>query len=232
MAPSASEASPILVSPAEPTAIRALGFSSRLPEEEYGADLLWMGYGGLYGVQRKELRDLIASVHDGRLQQELPLLRPDPENGRLRQSWLLVEGHPTWSADGFLLDRHRWTFEQHHNLLRSVQSEFGVFVAEVGSVRETVMWIRSLEASSQKEVHDGLLTRPFPTDQFGRHTERAWKLHLLQGFPRLGAVRAGAILDANAGQVPLRWTKDEQWLREVPGIGKKIAGELMRALGE
>lgn len=61
----------ILVSPAEHAPkLLALGKVSGVPER-FGADFWWIGVGAKkWGVQRKELRDFVASAEDGRLARE------------------------------------------------------------------------------------------------------------------------------------------------------------------
>ena len=56
----------MLISPSEPAAIRALGTTCDIPER-HGCDVLFVAHGGYWGVQRKELKDFVASVNDDRL---------------------------------------------------------------------------------------------------------------------------------------------------------------------
>lgn len=59
---------------------------------------------------------------------------------------------------------------------------------------------------------------------------RAWGVQLLQSFPLVGPVVAGALWDHFDG-LPLRWTCTAEELSAVRGIGPVRAGRLLDALG-
>src|SRR3990167_6796497 len=97
-----------------------------------GADVLIATRLGLVGVQRKEVRDLVASVKGERLAKELGQMQ------HLDLAVLVVEGEPRWTADGQLLDDHvRWTRRQHHGTLLSIQAA-GVWLATTRDQQGTV----------------------------------------------------------------------------------------------
>ena len=135
----------LLVSPTERRLLRLLGergLSSSLPER-FGADILVFTPRGRLGIQRKEFpSDLFASLGDSRLTRELALMQG------LEFKWLIVEGTPTYTSDGYLMDENysRWTRTKVRNLLRSVEIQQGVHVEGSASTAELgagpTRWIR------------------------------------------------------------------------------------------
>src|SRR5262245_33572705 len=60
----------MLISPSESPAFRALG-TSTWRAEDWGADAVWVARKRVWACQRKSLKDLVASVDDGRLAKEM-----------------------------------------------------------------------------------------------------------------------------------------------------------------
>lgn len=220
----------MLVAPSEPPRLKRLGESSSVPER-YGADFLWTmpkaegdGTRGLVGVQRKEWKDLLVSVADGRLQKEVAQMT------MLRLAVLIVEGSPSWTIDGQMTSRYhqRWSRPAFRNLLRSVAAE-GIQVEMTDGMDDTAAAIESLWHWTQTE-HKTLRTRPkSKTDGWGHRESSAWQSHLLQGMPGMGATRAEAFVK-HFGGVPLAWTVGVKEMMEVDGIGKKTAETLWNLL--
>ena len=105
----------MLISSTEPPALVACGTSSQLPER-YGVDILFAHHGGFSGVQRKEWKDFLASMSDGRLAEQTSRMQ------KLTHSMVVIEGWGRFSDDGVLLDRFnsRVTLAQVRGLLWSV----------------------------------------------------------------------------------------------------------------
>lgn len=213
----------MLVSPTEPKLLRTLGKTSLVPES-YGVDFLFTSpVFGLVGVQRKEIKDLVASVNDGRLAKELAQMKA------LGQAMIVIEGKPQWSNDGSMITSFsRWTIAQHLGTMWSMQLA-GYWIATSASVDETSVLLSLFGRWIEKSRHVGLVSRPKPKDEFGRAGNRDWGIHLLQSFQGIGAEVAGRIYDHFDG-VPLRWTVSEMDLLDVEGIGKTRAKSLMRSL--
>ncbi|HXA30940.1 MAG TPA: ERCC4 domain-containing protein [Acidimicrobiales bacterium] len=215
----------MLISPAEPSSIRALGtVSSRC--EERGVDILLPAYNlGPVGVQRKEISDLLASVYDGRLSREIAQM------AQLRVKVLLIEGRIRWTTDGFLLSSNRsWTRSQHDGLIWSAQLQ-GVWIASSSDLDDTIQWLQRFSRWCLKRTHTGLLGRVGPkAGEWGQVGSQEWAMHLLQGFNALGPERAERIYE-HFGTVPLAWTVTEKDLCEVESIGPKTAQKLIEALG-
>lgn len=213
-----------MVAPTEPRIIRSLGNVSSVPER-HGADILFPANGGLVAVQRKELSDLIASVHDGRLGKELQQMKSGIAVGIL-----VVEGRPRWSSDGVLLRDYGmpWTRQAHRNLLYSVQAN-GVWVEATDDANDTVVAVLNLHEYLKKNRHSSLLRRPGPVSPWGKASNQEWAAHLLQGFDGVGPELAARIVE-KFGRPPLAWTCVEDELREIKGLGPKKAAGLLAAL--
>lgn len=213
--------SELLVAPTEPPILRALGTVSLLTER-HGVDYLWPTPHGLAGVQRKEYKDLFASVTDGRLAREVDQMC------RLSCAALVVEGQIPWTRDGLLADR-RWTRKQYRGLLWSVQQK-GVWVMTSSDHADTAEVIEGFAEWTCKERHTALEGRGgAPRDVWGKRSPKAIKLWVLQAIPQVGPQLAERIVD-HFGGVPLKMTCTAEELMEVPGIGRKKAEGLIRAL--
>lgn len=215
----------IFVAPTEPPKLKGLGKSSSTPEK-YGVDFLIPVKGlGLAGIQRKEIKDFIASVHDGRLNKELAQMHA------LKLRVLLIEGRLKWTRDGELVvsDYTRISRRQFRGLLWSARL-LGAWVDFTTTLQETHDYIGEFGRWASKDDHSSLLRRPGPKpDAWGRVTNEAWGIHILTSFPGIGTETARNIV-RHFGSVPLGWQVTESELMEVKGIGKGRARKLMEAL--
>lgn len=220
-----------LLSPTEPGLKSELGdraIISPIPET-YGADCFTAVVGrGRIVAQRKTCPyDLLASVTDGRIAEKLPKLL------RAEYRFWIVEGWPSFTADGHLMLSHttRWTKQQIRNLLRSLWFTYGIVVERTDSVQDTATALMEIEDWFRKTVHRSLLTRPkmMVEDTWGNSSKRDFARYLLQTFTGVGVGRAEAIFD-HFGKVPLSWTVSEEELTEVQGIGGKLAKSLKQQL--
>lgn len=212
------------VAPTERPPISDLGISS-LETEEHGVDILWEGLGGKWGVQRKAVPDLIASVRDGRLGQELVQM------GQLVQACVVVEGRTQWTRDGVLLGQYgSWTITQHRGVLCSIQ-QAGAWVLTSADASDTCSVVRQLAERSIREKPSSLLSGKGMSakDEWGRTTGRSYAIRMMSTWPGVSVVLAARIFD-HFGRVPVKWDVTETELREVEGIGKGKAGELMKLL--
>ena len=217
----------MLISPTEPKQFHAIGTVSSTPER-YGADFLILGHKQRVGVQRKQFPDdLLASLTDGRLYDQLPRLSD------LDRALLVIEGHGQWTEDGELIGNkyQRMNISQFYGLLYTIMFEFGVPSIWVGSMRDTIEVLVSLEAWSKKKKHKALTQRPGPSKStWGSTSEQHFAQHILQGFPGVGPELAGRIVEKFEG-VPLTWTHSVDELMEVEGLGKVKAKTMYDALG-
>lgn len=211
----------MLISPTEPRPFHVLGSLSSVPER-YGVDFMWVSRVGKVGVQRKEIKDLVASLQDGRLGKELGQM------GSLDLAVLIIEGRPQWSRDGYLLDVRSFTKGQYYGVQFSVQMQ-GVWCLQTADHMSTVETLTYLETWLSKPKHGELKGRPKVSGEWGTANNREWGIHFLQGFPSIGTDVAGRIYD-HFGGVPIGWMVTEDELQEVKGVGKGRAEKMVKAL--
>jgi len=213
----------MIVAPTEPPALRKLGTVSMAPER-YGCDLLFAARGRWFGVQRKEFKDLLASMRDGRIGQQVAMM------DGLEQAMVVIEGwgQAKWGEDGELLDGYaRVTKGQLRALLWSVRDR-GIWVDYTDGLQDTIQLVTAFEAWCKKAEHKSLSARPGPAGTWGKATNRDWQMHLLQGLPGVGVELAGRILDEVG--MPLGWTVEEGELGKVRGLGKGKIEKMMAAV--
>lgn len=213
----------MFIAPTEPKELKAIGTVALLPET-YGVDVLFAARAQWFGVQRKELSDLIASVHDGRLGKEVSQMK------RLAQGMLLVEGRPQWTDDGELISNglgYRWTKAQHRGLLWSVRSK-GVWVDSTDNLRDTIAIVQMFESWMRKTKHVSLDRRPGPVSYYGKPDDHDYACHLVQGLPGVSETLAKRIVEKYG--VPFGWKISQDDLQSIQGIGKVKAAQLWAAL--
>lgn len=220
----------MLVSPAEPPALRALGEVSSVPETK-GADFLLFTANGIVGVQRKRYDDLVASIHDGRYQKEMGQL----SCADLHQAVVVIEGDFMWGVNGesLALKHARFKRASYHGIELSTQL-LGVWVVRTDNLTDTAAWLAQAEAWFSKADHTSLATRPKKQrDAWG---DARWHLFssLLQCFDGISVKTARSIYDkAKADGINLlAWQVDEAWFKTVDGVGSKRAAVLAGAFGK
>lgn len=215
----------MLISPTEPKRIQSLGKVSSIPER-HGADILIIEpeVRGLFGIQRKEVSDLLASIQDGRLGKEVSQMQ------RLAIRALIIEGKMSWTNDGELVrDYSSISRSGFRRLLYSIRAR-GVWVEWSDNLNDTVEVISDMERWASKAEHTSLLARPGPKSSgWGKITNKDWAVHILTSFPGIGVKTAQEIYRYFGG-VPLAWEADEHTLAQVPGIGKVRARSMTQAL--
>lgn len=220
----------LLISPTEPGPYKDLGRVSSLPET-YGVDVLFSGYDEengrcLCGVQRKRVPgDLLASIRDGRLAKELAQM------SRMGKALILLEGRILWTNDGRIVEAPNVTISGWFGIIWSLQFEHGVGVLHVETQEQAVAAIRAFAKWCQKKNHQSLVRRPKAPGAWGRPTHREWAQYFLQGLPGIGPQTAEEIY-RHFGGIPMRWSCRKKDLEMVPGVGKKRADEMWKALEE
>lgn len=217
----------MLVAPTEPPALRAIGRTS-MASERWGCDLAFTCRGGWYGIQRKEFADLIASMGDGRLGEQIAKM------DGLAQGLVVIEGlrHARWAADGALITGHghggRITRSSIEALLWSVRAR-GVWVDHTDDLAHTIRFVQSYERWVRKGEHRSLDQRPGPVTTWAKPTNRDWQRHMLQGLPGVGVELADRIIDKVGMPIGLKVTREE--LLAVEGVGPKKVDAIAACLG-
>lgn len=213
----------ILVSPTEPPALRALGKVSSTPES-FGCDLLLVSRQGKLGIQRKVFpADLIASLEDGRLSDQL-LKMAD-----LDRACLILIGYPKWTLEGELVWRNWsgrvWTFDSIHGALATAALETGVGTFWVRDEAEFVLLVQTLEKWNRREKHSTTRTRSRPKAKGWGISRELQQAHFLQGLPGVGPELAERIVREFDG-VPLQWSVGKGEMMQVHGVGKMKAEKM------
>lgn len=211
----------VLISPAEPEYLRGFGTVSSIPER-FGSDFYFAVGEESVGIQRKEIRDLISSLHDGRIAKELGQLKA------VDIPVIMIEGDWKWATSGTSLIVNGWSRAQFTGLLFSLQSQ-GLWVIHTETQTETIESVFALKKWLEKGTHSLARNRPKAESSWGKATSRDWGIHLLQSFEGVGVGVAEKIYDHFEG-VPLTWTTTIDGLMEVKGVGKKRAASLIEAL--
>lgn len=217
----------MLVSSTEPPAFHTLGERSTIPEK-YGVDFLWFkaggGQRGWCGVQRKEVKDLVASIADKRLAREVKQMRP------LVHAMLVVEGRWDVVGDVVTVGRTQARVALWDAVLWQVQQE-GVKVSWSANTVDTMKLVARFQQWTMKARHTALAdTRGgVKVNSWGKHTDEDFAVHLLCGLPGVGEKTARAVV-TKFGGVPWAWTVTEDELCQVDGIGPTTARRMMGAL--
>lgn len=160
--------------------------------ESFGCDLLFAANGRWAGVQRKEFKDLISSIRDGRLGEQIAKMS-DPG---LCYRMVVVEGSAKWTMAGDLVGKYSGgvTRQSLRKILWTARSN-GLWVDFTDSLDDTVRLLETFEEWCKKDVHRSLSGRPAVRSQWGTVNSRDYQIHLLQGLPGVGPELAANILD-------------------------------------
>ena len=171
--------------------------------------------GGRMLLERKRWTDLVASIVDGRLFHQACRLAASPLH-----AVLLLEGSEEDIAES------RMTREAIQGALVTVSLILGIPVLRSRDAEESAKLM--LYAGHQIGcVVSGAVTRP----GYRPKSKRRIQLHILQGLPTVGPVRAARLLD-RYGTVEAVIAADAEDLTCVPGIGKGTAKKIRWAVSE
>ncbi len=165
-------------------------------------------------VERKTIRDFVASLLDGRLFPQVARLAHSPY-----RSLLLIEG-PTPAS---LPDVHHHSVE---GALVSIATMWRIPVLHSSGPEQSARMLRFL-AEQVRGPHERILRR------FDRRPKRlaSRRLFLLQGLPGVGPALAQRLL-AHFGSIERIVTADAATLAEVPGIGGGKAARIRELVGD
>jgi len=165
-------------------------------------------------VERKTIRDLVASLIDGRLFPQVARLAHSPH-----RSLLLIEG-PTPSS---LPDVHHHSVE---GALVSIAAMWRLPVLHSSDSQQSARMLRFL-ADQMRGPHDRVLRR------FDRKPKRlaSRRLFLLQALPGVGPALAHRLLH-HFGSIERIVTVDAATLAGVRGIGARTAARIRELVGD
>ena len=212
----------ILISPSEPAELRsALKATNSALCEQLGADILAPTDKGLVGLQRKTVSDFIASLEDGRLAREIPLLTCG-----VTFPMLLLEGGFTFIDDHLCLNGRftRYTKQGVNNLMRSLNYVNGIAIERSVNLAETPSVVNELIAFMGKE-HKSLLKRPKLQGAWGRPSAHEALGYFYQGLPGVGVVLSQSLMKAYPSPSSLTSASFDN-LKALPQIGKQRAEKI------
>lgn len=215
----------MLVSSTEPKGFHALGKLSTIPEV-WGVDFLWWvpRIKSYAGVQRKEVKDFIASAQDGRLVKEVAQMQ------ELGMAWLVLEGEVQWFNGAVVVNQWCQMPREHYLGVMLAVQQAGIRMLQSESIPATVEVVRWLEGYSRKERHTALTAKPSPpVNKWGGRGSRDYGLWILQSLSGVGPELAGRIYD-HFGEVPMKWTVGVEELMKVKGVGREKAKAMLKAL--
>lgn len=212
------------VSPTEPAELRERADVVSMHPETFGVDILVHGLAHSVGVQRKTISDLIASLQDGRLAEQVMKM------GRLNVAIVLLEGKFNWTHDGHLVSNgwgERLTEVAFKKIKLSVLAS-GVHIDHSTGLHDTLKWIESAMTWCDNSEHSTL--QPKGRDVRGAWGDRAvehYRLGVLSSFPGIGPELARRILDEVGW--PFEISVD---LSSVKGLGKKRLASIREVFDE
>lgn len=215
----------MIVSSTEPKSLQMLGDAINTKPEQFGLDFMWWvpSLKGWGGVQRKEIKDLIASIRDGRLGRELVQM----EAAKLKM--LCVEGRWTTAGEMVMADKHTTIpARQFHSVLWGLQQQ-GIMVTYSSTMKETARVVAAFEDWTKREKHSSLPTQAKVASIWGDGQNKGYGVHLLTAFDGIGPQLASDIYD-HFGCVPLSLAVEDEAMLEVPGMGPGRLEKLKRSL--
>jgi ERCC4-type nuclease len=220
------------VSPAEPKEIKQK-LAMVVPREvtvspypeKLGLDFCWFEHDSWWGVQRKELKDFVASVNDGRLAKEIGQMQ------QVSMPIIIIEGKIRYTTENVLI-WNSWgqeiTKPAFRGMIWSIMNK-GVNIQYTVDADDTVVFIAQYAAWTRKDKHESMVKRTGPVNAWGKPDNKDYQIHLLQGLPGVGVGLATKIVEKFGG-IPWQWTCTIEQLMEVDGVGKKKASMIWNAL--
>lgn len=218
----------ILVSPTEPIHVKALGKVSSAPED-YGCDVLLSSRVGRLGIQRKKFpEDLVASISDGRLSDQLVKM------AELSRACVVLVGYPVFTRDGDLVmdnwSKRKWNFDSIWGAVASIALEAQVGTFWVRDEGEFVDLVGVLERWNKRTDHSTTRTRSRPKAKGWGISRTLQQSHFIQGLPSVGPELADRIV-GHFGGLPMRWSVGQKEMLEVPGVGKAKVAKMGEMIG-
>jgi len=164
-------------------------------------------------AERKTVSDFCSSIIDGRLFTQIETLRDSYE-----KPFVLVEGQTLYGSRNILPQAIL-------GALATILVDYGVPVIRTESGEETALLLASIARREQMEKK----REPRVRVKHKLATVKEAQEFVVAGLPNVDAVRARRLLE-KFETVERVFTKNEEELGEVPGIGKKIARRIREVL--
>jgi ERCC4-type nuclease len=201
------------VSPTEPPPLKEMADVVSMHPEEYGVDVLIHGLAHSIGIQRKTISDLLASLQDGRLAEQVAKMQ------RLDFSIILLEGRFNWTGEGHLISNgwgEKLSKSRFRRMILSILAA-GVHVEFTVDLNDTLEWVEAATSWADAYEHSTLQAKGRDVrGQWGEKKTEHYRLSVLCSFPGIGPELARRILDEIGW--PMELTGD---LLSVKGLGKK-----------
>lgn len=216
--------------------LRALGADVELVTLDYG-DVCWYASGRAIGVELKKVHDVLACITSGRLAgYQLPGMAAE-----YAEAWLVVEGlYRPNPEDGVLevwrggwvpakTGKQTWMYRQLDGFLTTLEVKGGLRVKRTASEIETARVVHGLYQWTQ--TWDGHKSH-LALNRAGRDAA----IFLRPTFARRVAAELPGVGFERSADVAIAFptvrqmvAADEQSWRRVPGIGKKLAKQIVEA---
>ena len=165
------------------------------------------------GVERKEVDDFLSSLIDGKLFKQVKNLRDT-----YSRPILVLEGEN-------LLTKRNINHNAIFGSLASITVDYGVSVLTTKNSHETADLLRVIASREQRDDKKAVAIRGEKTQM--SMTER--QEFIIEGLPNISAVLAKRLL-AHFGSIKDIANASEEELRQVNGVGKNIASEILKVL--
>jgi ERCC4-type nuclease len=184
---------------------------------------------GTVGVERKAVPgDLLASVDDGRLRNELIAMREE-----CNFQVVLFHGMIRYDSNGQVMltakRRSRWTRTGIRNLRRTLEWVEGCYVEQVYNDKELVETLEDLQNYLDKGRHLSLKGRPGIQKEWIVTSKVERVVHFYDGIPGIAPVRAKALALAFPFPMDLYKASVED-ISSVSGIGKGTSQKIYNFL--
>lgn len=217
--------SAVFIDSREPSHITALRFGNKIPVAVTMLDTgdLWASTddGSLLIIERKTPSDLLGSIADNRLFQQVSAMRE-----RSKWSYLMVCGVLAHTLDGMVITETRttqWRFDSVQAALLSVQ-EMGVCVVVCQSdqhYEKAILTLANRDRSGEKVLAQRMQPRVLTAQEI-----------VLTAFPNIGVEKAGQLLgEFGSAGYAIGWLTQENTVTEIVGVGDVTKRKVREALG-
>ena len=198
------------------------------------------------GIERKKIGDLAACILDGRLLYQAQIAkengvsvfvviaegrtRPNPEDGLLEIPVWGINPRTMRRAEIWTPVKPTMTYSRFDQFLTELHRDAGIMVKRTEDVKETAAVIKALWDNYQRADHQSLkqiFKPPTPTVQLVRPS---LVRRIASELPDIGWEKSRAI-DEHFRSVAEMVSADVKAWQEIPGIGKKIAEQVVSAVG-